>query len=271
MPMKKSTRRPRRRVARKRRVPRGLGRNTGHSAKAYTFDFKLQPQVFRSGVSPSEPVIVRTGPATGPFTIGDFASGPAQTGMPLNYDVGFATGFSLGDIAQWSEYTQLFDQYRINYVELIIEALTSVSSAGPANGAGAVGVQGAMPTMYLAVDYDNTAVPTVVEELTGFQGVKKLKFGATERNTMKIRIRPRTKTVTQPLVTVGTPPVPTTVSLSAVNKSGQWIDCSYPNTIHYAVKGFVTDWLSTGTPNQWTGYRINMRYNVSFKQPIAAF
>ena len=261
------TKQRRRRVAKRRvkKSKRGLGKNRGSSPKIYTFDFNLQPQVYRSGVSVSEPPINRTGPATGPLQIGDFVDGPAQTGIPLCLDVGWATPFRLNDIANSADFQALFDEYKINYIDVAIEALTSPSTSGPQNGSGAVGVQAAMPTMYLFEDRDSNLPPVNTLSITGLQGVKKMKLGAGDKNIMKMRFRPRAK-----YDNIGSTTAVPAVSLAGLSQKATWIDCLYPNVAHYGMKGFVTDWLSTGTPNQWTGYRFNFRYNVSFRQPITA-
>lgn len=265
--------RPRRRGLRR----RVAGKRKAMSAKIYTFNFNLESQYLRSGIGTTQPPVVLTGPAQGPLrpvgTLSPPFYGPSislnanQMSLANLYDMGLGVTFSAQDIGNISQWTDMFDQYRINYVKLTIE--NQFPADGTIAGApGPVAMQIPEPTLYIVEDLDSAAVPTALSQVSGFQGVKKVTLGSRDKNTFTYTFRPRPvmslETITAPANALGT-------ANSGVGKRGQWIDNQFTDVSHYGMKAWITNWLVTAQPDLLSAYRFTWTYNLSFKQPIAAF
>lgn len=250
--------RPRRRP--RGRVPRGLGGNSGQSGKVYTYNFSLGSQLIRSGLSSTEPPVNIVGAAAPWSAAGNFSSTASQSTLPFTYDVGFAGVFKLNDIQNYAVYSSMYDQYRINSITLELENLTSPSYSPGVSVAGVPGasVQPLNSTVYLAVDYDDSVVPSVVANIQRRQGVRKL-TATTAHNKMRIKWKPS-------IVIAGETNIALTKNV-AISKKGQWLDCTNFDVNHYGLKGWISDFLSTGQVSQLSCYRMTWTYNVSFKQP----
>nr|WPR18756.1 MAG: capsid protein [Skomarfal virus 55] len=259
--IKRRPNRPRRMAARKSRIGRGLGGNTGASNKVYTYNFSLGSQLIRSGLSNTEPPVNIVGAAAPWSAAANFSSTASQSTLPFTYDVGFAGVFKLNDIQNFAAFTPMYDQYRINKITLELEDLTSPSYSPGVSVGGVPGasVQPLNSTVYLAVDYDDAAVPSVVANIQRRQGVRKLTAN-TGRNRMRITFKPS--------VIVGVEQSLATLNGAAINKKGMWLDCSNASVNHYGLKGWISDFLSTGQVSQLSCYRMTWSYNVSFRQPI---
>jgi len=264
--------RPRRRGLRRR-----VARKRALSPKIYTFNFQLESQYLRSGIGPSQPPVVLTGPAAGPLrpsgTLSPPFYGPSvslnanQMSLANLYDMGIGVTFSAADITNISAWMDIFDMYRINYVKLTIE------NQFPADGTiagttGTVAMQIPEPTLYVVEDLDSAAVPTQLGQISGYQGVKKVTLGSKDKNTFTYTFRPR------PVMTLETVTAPSNIlsnANSGVGKRGQWIDNQWTDVSHYGMKAWLTNWLVTAQPDLLSAYRFTWTYNLSFKQPISAF
>jgi len=257
-------RRPRRKLrARKSRVPRGLGGNSGQSNKVYTYNFSLASQIVRSGTSSTEPPVNIVGAAAPWSAAVNFNYVASQSSLPFTYDIGFAGLFKLQDIASYAQFAAIYDQYRINSITLELENLTSPSYSPGVSVGGTPGanVQPLNSTVYLAVDYDDAVLPASVSTVQRRQGVRKLTAN-TANNRMRIKWKPSALIGLE--AATGTGLVP-----GGISKKGQWIDCINSTVNHYGLKGWISDYVSTGTTAQLSAYRMTWTYNVSFKQALA--
>lgn len=252
--------RPRR--MQRRRIPRAFGGNTGRSNKVYTYNFSLGSQLLRSGTSGTEPPVNIVGAAAPWSAAANFDFVASQSTLPFTYDVGFGGLFKLSDLQFAGNYTTMYDYYRINSITLELEDLTSPSySPGvpiPGAGTGAA-VMPLNSTVYLAVDYDDSTVPTNVSTVQKRQGVRNLTCN-TANNRMRIKWKPS--------VIYGVERAAGTIVNSGIQKKGAWLDCTSPDINHYGLKGWISDFISTGTVAQISCYRMTWTYNVSFKQAI---
>lgn len=156
----------------------------------------------------------------------------------------------------------MYDQYRINSITLELEDLTSPSYSPGVSVAGVPGasVQPLNSTVYLAIDYDDAVVPLTVQTIQRRQGVRKLHCN-TANNKMRINFKPS--------VIVGVEhATPNALTNAAINRKGMWLDCVNADINHYGLKGWITDYLSTGQVSQLSCYRMTWTYNVSFKQAL---
>lgn len=131
-------------------------------------------------------------------------------------DQGYAYPFALNQVPSSSEFTTLFDKYRITTVDLTFTYILE----GSVSGSTAV-----WPAMYLFMDDDDAAIPTTKNEVLERMSVQRVSFSPT-RQTISVKINPR---FVQSRSGVST-------NLAPV---GTWIDMSTPAVQHYGVKAWV--------------------------------
>jgi len=201
------------------------------------------------GVSPL------AGPA--PINNSQITQATAQTGFPNAVDFGVGTSFQLTDVASFAAFTSAYDAYRINSVTLDIEYL---NNAADSYG----GTQ--MPTMYSYIDQDDDTRPLAIAALTQKQGRKIFQFG----NKLKTRTRLRFTPVLANAVYAG-PGAATGTAYAVIpsSKKPQWINCTDPSIPHYALKLWMTDLNDGILGGVFTqAFRLNWKYNVSFRSPL---
>jgi len=156
-----------------------------------------------------------------------------------------AWSFSLDQVPNPSEFTNLFDSYKIDKVVVKFQAVgVQQISSEYSNGAGAVSYQ---PRTYTAVDYDDDTVPTALTELTQYSNCKQRLAG---RN-FSITIRPKVAVqVYRSAVLTAYANPDKTVKL----------DCAYSDVPHFGLKFAMTQ---TSTNNQFN-YDVSMEYYCSF-------
>jgi len=223
----------------------------------YTFDFTLAPQIVSSSLTAAGGFILTTnqsGQLSPIKAITQFGSACASTlAFGNNYsDVGFSCAHTLSDLANQSAWTAMYDAYRINHVTVIVEYLNSASQAV------AGGIQ---PTVFLYADQDDFAAVPVQTTLYGKQGA--IQWTPTSGDMVKaFRYVPRVQTAVQ-AGSGGTSQV-----VMKVEPGGQWLNCTDPTVLHKALKFVATDMYCPGTATVTTGFRIQFKYNISFRSPL---
>ena len=248
---RRPVRRPRRRPARRpRRVARGL-KAPRAQLKHYDYTFKLQPQSMISDLSGQQGVVI-VNPANSlkPIQPTDLTLVGSSLGSIVNaLDWSASALFRLSDIANYSDFTEMYDAYKINSVTVELQYL---SNSAAVNGSGI------LPTFYMYWDQDDAIPPPTLKNILGKSGVKKWQ-PSSNRLTKKFKFVPICANVAQDAASLQPVIVP--------NKS-QWIDCQSPNVPHYAFKMFTQDWLTPGASNIVNVVRVHYTYNVSFRSPL---
>jgi len=152
------------------------------------------------------------------FDLGDMA-------RPSVSDQGFAFPFALNQLPNVTEFTNLFDKYRINKIDL-----TFSWTLGDIRATGAT----LHPIIYLYQDEDDAAIPVTKLEVFERQAMQRYTFSEA-KNTITCSIKPRW---IQSRGGVSTNVAP----------AGTWIDMATPAVQHYGVKGWV-DHMSSTAPN----------------------
>lgn len=153
-------------------------------------------------------------------------------------DVGYGISFSLSDVPNYTEFTALFDQFRMDWVEYTFIK----KSEGPLQ-----------PIIYLAQDHDSDHPPSYAEMMER-QSTQVLTFGS-DRTMLKYRFRPN------PL---------RQVFASALGNgyerapNGTWLDCSYASSKHYGLKYWIQNYNSTTNPG--CSIQVSIRYGLTFKE-----
>jgi len=143
--------------------------------------------------------------------------------------------FQLNKFDGYAEYTGLFDQYRINEIEVWFEPIV-----GPAVALTDIGV------LTTAIDLDDTSVPTAFATIEDKQSA--LTTGGLTGHYHRWK----------PSMAVATYSGTFT---SFSNAPAGWIDAGSPGVQHYGLKVGITP------TSVAIGYRTQVRASISFKQP----
>lgn len=164
------------------------------------------------------PTLVQDG--NGAMKIGSIGSGPylsntAQFGLSYNAQLAHAV--------EYTDFTQLFDRYKITGVKLRI---LYQNNMGDPNSH-------ALPGFTSAWDGDDAGVPSNKEDVTRKLGAKTSVLSANK--PFSIFLRPRvTKSVYQ-----------TGLTSAYTSERSCFIDCSNPTVEHYGYKFWIDSWLAT--------------------------
>lgn len=136
----------------------------------------------------------------------------------LNTPTLTSLSFKLNDVPNVSEFTALFDQFKLSYVKLMFK-LNQDPSAQTA-------VNAFYPTMYHSVDHDDVSAPTSLNDMR--------EHGRTRMTVLRpnrysvVKIKPSVLFEVSRNSGAGT--------TTFVPKWRQWVDMAHPDTIHYGLK-----------------------------------
>lgn len=153
-----------------------------------------------------------------------------------------AITFKLSDLPQYTDFTNLFDQYAITGVQLdFIPFADNISWDVPGNGASIAFPGG---PLLIATDYDDAALPASASEMLARQNVKVIPVGRRH----KMYLRPKI--------------AETANSTTVVSRRAGWIDCDTPDSTHYGVKCWMT---APNIPDTNFNYQVWATYYVKVK------
>lgn len=143
---------------------------------------------------------------------------------------------SLADLPDYSDFTALFDQYRVDSVELILQPYCTNVTTGAAYLA-STGQSGIL--VHSVVDYDDSTLPAGSD--AGIQALREYQNYRVE-SLFNGEARPLTRTFVPRVAT----PVYSGVSFTSYRNSPfDWMDCGYPSVAGYGWKG-VLEGVSSG-------------------------
>lgn len=147
---------------------------------------------------------------------------------------GTARNFKLSDIPNATEFTQLFDQYMIKMVKImLIPRFTEVSNTSSQGNTWSV------------LDYDDSIVPTSVDTLVQYENVKRTRMSQTHVRYFK-------PAVAQEIFATG-------IASTYSAKKNVWLDCTNDQVEHYGIKL----WFDTRATN--VVYDVQIKYYLAFK------
>jgi hypothetical protein len=150
---------------------------------------------------------------------------------PTAVDTYTAYSFTLGTLPNSTEYTQLFDQYRIVQVTITFQPSTLVATSSP---------------LYTVIDYDDANAPTSLNDLLQYDTLKTTMTGAYHVRTVN------------PRFTLGAYSGTLTSFANAPND--MWVDVASPNVQYYGVKlGWPAFTGATGTLSVMARYVVQFR------------
>lgn len=203
------------------------------------------------GGAPSISVIRDDVTTTGstPFTLlGLNASSYGATDV---YQFGGSLQFKLSDVTAYSDFTELFDHYTIDQVDIEVTNLH--------NSANTQQFAALMPTIMYVCDFDDATPPVAAQYMNEFQRAKSWTFRG-DGQPLKFSVRPRiASTVYATGVTAAYGP----------GKQGQLIDSDRTDVPFYGVKFWIQDAYITGTSAAIgeTNLRWKMKYHLKMVDP----
>lgn len=153
-----------------------------------------------------------------------------------------AIQFALVDLPGFTDFTNLYDQYRFNKVvwKLIPKISEASLNAGSNSNAN-------LQQIHSVLDYDDNTAPTSINQLVQYQS---------HRMTRGSQIHSR----------VLVPKCQMSVSgAAAAPKAKQWLDCDQTSLVHRGIKFIVP---AAATPGTTLYYDLEMTYYMSFKNVL---
>lgn len=159
-------------------------------------------------------------------------------------DQGFQASYLLSGVPNSSEFTALYDCYRIDKVEI-----TFVFDLGSA------ATTSYYPRIVFAPDFNDSTPPTTETDVLQYSQARSYQFSDANRE-LTISIVPRVaKTVYRTAVT----------SAYGWDSTRTWLDTAYPDIPHFGLKFFVNNYNSTSFGG--TKLRYYTRYFVTCANP----
>jgi len=148
--------------------------------------------------------------------------------------------FKLSDLNQYTTFQGLFDQYRIDEVQMVIRPVGQAQYV--------VGIASEkVPLLYTVIDYDDNTAPSGTSQLKEYSNCSVSLY-----ETVCIRFRPHAALATY-----------SGAFTSFANIASPWLDIAYPSVQHYGVKMACEAGLTGQTSLQY--WEITIKQKVSFK------
>lgn len=159
----------------------------------------------------------------------------------------FGLEFRFRDIPQFGTFSNIWDQYRINKIVVTLMPMATVNPTG------------------VVTTYNNGVIASVIDYDNGAQALAALDQYEQFTNckiTPAVRTKPHTR-IFRPRINIGAQNQGGSI-LAAVNKGGQWIDCSLPDIAHNGLKIYV-DPYPFGNPGGAQTWQVFAKYYISFR------
>lgn len=155
--------------------------------------------------------------------------------------------FSLSNVPNYTEFTNLYDQYKINAVKVTLIPRGNTAEITASSGASTV-FQGQSVGVFSVIDYDDTAALANINEACQYQNMKMTR--ATQQHSRYLKPRFNLLSVTNQ----------GTGATGASQNTRGWLDCDYINVPHYGVK-----WALQQNVNYNLTYDVKIDYYLAFK------
>jgi len=150
----------------------------------------------------------------------------------------FSWKFALSDLPNSTEFTALYDQYRISHVTLMLISSTSQSIPSSVNSG----------CLYVVKDYDDASLLSLNTDYLQYQNCRVLNPVS---RTIKVELKPRMAVATY----AGG------AFTSYANQPSTFIDAASPSVEHYGVKIGISATTAVIT------YQVVAHYTLEFKNP----
>lgn len=169
----------------------------------------------------------------------------------LTADRGFAFSFALSDLPNSNEFTSLYDLYRLDFVEIIVEnaALTTSSFT--------VGSP-ALPTLIIYPDYTDSGAPASISEANESALAERITMSYTKSSVSR-RIKPMIPTAVATNLT-GT-------LAGAYAMPARHLSCVFPSVPHFGIKMFVANYNTVAVEDSGAILNVSFRYGLTMRNP----
>lgn len=147
-----------------------------------------------------------------------------------------ALNFSLNDLPNYTEFTNLYDMYKINCVKVTFWPQQTIS-----NSLGSVNNPAGNARFFSAIDYNDGTQPTSVDELREYQSCK-----------FTTVLKPHKRVIFKPKI----------LDTSSYSIS-PWMSTASPSSNYFGLKYAIEAISSTNTPQM--AYSVECKYYMSFK------
>jgi len=188
--------------------------------------FRRHAYAYKIFSSNTLPVVEQDGPGSPSFNVGSYGTDDFNSTQ-----FGLALAYKLKDLPEYTEFTSLFDQYRIDRVELKFmfqsNAVNLANSSTTANNKA-----GVMPIMYWSQDLDDNNTPTSQEIVTEYGKCRSRILSGNDTFTVNLYRPGVSRSVFQGLVPA--------YEMSRNSK----IDIAYPEVLHFGHKFWFRNWFT---------------------------
>lgn len=164
-------------------------------------------------------------------------------------DTGYSSTFTLGSLPNHTEFTTLYDLYRIDAVEVIWELVPLVTQA-MINKRSNI-----MPVILAWQDDDDATAPTTLNQVNQVSRMERLELS---------EARPAIKRLIVPKLQLGTAGSSPNVG---VCMPPRFLDCAYDNVLHYGLKYWVKNFNTTTVAETGAGLNLSFRYHLTMRNP----
>jgi len=163
------------------------------------------------------------------------------------YDIStnYAYSFQLSDLPNYTEFTNLFDQFKITSITAkFIYSQSQASTVVPAS------TPAYSPMLYQVIDYNDATALSIPENYLQYQNC----YVGNLIKTRSVEFQPKISIATY------------TGAFTGYGNTAMWIDTASSGTQHYGLKFYIEP-LTSGTGSNLIGYlTIVLRYNLQFRQ-----
>lgn len=182
-----------------------------------------------------------------------------QFGNVYNYYVASSKSFTLTELPNYTEFTQLFDQFKICMVKLVFNFTKNdapINSTGTAPPPGSNILTTSIPSFQWWIDRDDVDVPTISEAAQIERNHKTMM-----NHPVKIVMRPNVLTMAYEGAVA-----------TAYSPAYRWLDCNDAATPHYGIKYIMDGSGQYRSPTAVPGedciigtYWVDITYYCAFK------
>lgn len=197
-------------------------------------------------------IYVRNTSVAGTIQNNDPTTTCVQLGTPIadsvtgTYSVPFSMTFRLDQLINYTDISNIADQYKISYV--VIRCTYQSTQSG-------VGSLSIMPNLQWIQDHDDNVLPASVNALREKMGAKFKTFGFNK--VCKIGVRPRVQDSNAGAGGV--------VQNAIVSNKSVWLNTLYTNTEHYGIKGILSNVNLATTATTLTSFKFDITAYVCAK------
>lgn len=182
--------------------------------------------------------IDKTDPTGTCLTLGTPTQTPGTVAAQNLYDVPFTLAFDMAQISASSDFTNLFDYYKVNGVKVQLKVFPNSSAA---TGVG-------LPWLEFWSDHDDS-VPVTALAAREHMGTKS-RFFSGDKLMTTMYVKPT--------------PLANVAGVAAAIMPNKWINCASPGIPHYGIKGIIHNYYLSGSYGQ-NQIVFDVLENISFK------